>query len=141
MKPNHSSLSISALATACGVTTPTIRYYEKIGLLPQAERSRSDQRRYSPKDIERLTFIRRCRDFGFSLKQVRALVSLSISATEDCQSARDIALSRVTEIRAKIADLYALEKSLFAMVEVCDSTCLGGSSKDCAAFSEFQLPT
>jgi DNA-binding transcriptional MerR regulator len=78
-------LTIGKLAKAAGVSTPTIRYYEEIGLLPPADRSESGQRVYGAEDLERLTFIRRCRDFGFGIEQVRLLAGLSISADRDCR--------------------------------------------------------
>ena len=76
--------TIGRLAKAAGVTAPTIRYYEEIDLLPAADRSESGQRVYGVDDLERLTFIRRCRYFGFSIEQVRLLAGLSISVDKDC---------------------------------------------------------
>ncbi len=64
-------LKIGDLAARTGTTAPTIRYYEEIGLLPRADRQDSGQRRYGHEDIKRLTLIRRCRDFGLPIEQVR----------------------------------------------------------------------
>ena len=66
-----SNLKIGALAKRTSTNGPTIRYYEEIGLLPQADRQAGGQRIYSEDDVRRLTFIRRCREFGFSVEQVR----------------------------------------------------------------------
>ncbi|HTO28984.1 MAG TPA: MerR family transcriptional regulator, partial [Devosia sp.] len=101
-------LTIGRLAKAAGVTTPTIRYYEEIGLLPVADRSESGQRIYGADDLERLTFIRRCRDFGFGIDQVRLLAGLSISADRDCREVGDIARGHLSEVQAKLAELNAL---------------------------------
>jgi DNA-binding transcriptional MerR regulator len=68
-------LKIGELAELTGMSVPTIRYYEQIGLLPRAPRQAGGQRVYSRDDVERLTFIRRCREFDFSIEQVRALVA------------------------------------------------------------------
>ena len=80
------TLTIGMLAKACKVSTPTIRYYEQIGLMPKAERARSDQRRYDRAAVGRLTFIRRSSDFGFSTKQVRTLLDVPSGASEGCQA-------------------------------------------------------
>jgi MerR family copper efflux transcriptional regulator len=127
-------LAIGQLARAAGVTTPTIRYYEEIGLLPPARRSASGQRSYDSGDIERLTFIRRCRDFGFSIDEVRDLAGLSISAEQDCTAVRDMARARLNEVRARLAELRALETSLNVFAERCDTACAGGPGRDCAVF-------
>jgi len=79
-------LTIGQLAKAAGVTTPTIRYYEEIGLLPPAGRSAAGQRIYVETDLERLTFIRRCRDFGFSIDQVRVLEASLEAFAEQCDT-------------------------------------------------------
>jgi DNA-binding transcriptional MerR regulator len=68
------NLKIGALARQTGTNAPTIRYYEDIGLLPVADRASGGQRVYGTADLTRLTFIRRCREFGFSIDQVRALI-------------------------------------------------------------------
>lgn len=133
-------LTIGALAKAAGVNTPTIRYYEEIGLLPPAGRSAAGQRVYEESDLERLTFIRRCRDFGFSIDQVRLLASLSISADRDCVEVRDIANVHLGKVREKLLELHALEKSLEVFVDQCDVTCAGGPGRDCVVFRNLSKP-
>ena len=129
-------LSIGKLAKAAGVTTPTIRYYEEIGLLPAADRSESGQRIYGADDLERLTFIRRCRDFGFGIDQVRLLAGLSISADKDCREVGNIARGHLQEVQAKLAELKALERSMQRFVAQCDSVCCGGPGRDCVVFKD-----
>ncbi|MBN9317886.1 MAG: helix-turn-helix domain-containing protein [Devosia sp.] len=129
-------LSIGKLAKAAGVTTPTIRYYEEIGLLPAADRTQSGQRMYGAEDLERLTFIRRCRDFGFGIEQVRLLVGLSISADKDCREVGDIARGHLSEVKARLAELRALERSLERFVGQCDAICCGGPGRDCVVFQD-----
>ncbi len=133
-------LTIGALAKAAGVTTPTIRYYEEIGLLPAAGRTAAGQRVYDGSDVERLTFIRRCRDFGFSIEQVRALVGLSISTDRDCAPVRDIAKGHLEEVRTKLDELKALERSLETFVVQCDTVCAGGAGRDCVIFKDLAKP-
>ena len=129
-------LTIGKLAKGAGVTTPTIRYYEEIGLLPAADRSRSGQRVYGADDLERLTFIRRCRDFGFGIDQVRLLAGLSISADKDCREVGNIARGHLQEVQAKLAELKALERSMQRFVAQCDSVCCGGPGRDCVVFKD-----
>lgn len=131
-------LTIGQLAKAAGVTTPTIRYYEEICLLPLAGRSAAGQRIYAETDLKRLTFIRRCRDFGFSIDQVRALAGLSISAKEDCSQVRDIAQVHLAEVRTKLSELQALEASLEAFVLHCDTICAGGPGRACVVFENLK---
>lgn len=133
-------LTIGQLAKSASVTTPTIRYYEEIGLLPQAGRSPAGQRIYDESDLERLTFIRRCRDFGFSIDQVRTLAGLSISTDQDCTQVRDIALAHLTEVRAKLDELKALEVSLQRFASQCDAVCAGGAGRDCVVFKDLANP-
>jgi DNA-binding transcriptional MerR regulator len=131
-------LSIGQLAKAAGVNTPTIRYYEEIGLLPKAGRSAAGQRIYAESELERLTFIRRCRDFGFSIEQVRVLAGLSISADRDCSQVRDMAHAHLDEVRAKLTELRALETSLEAFANQCDTACAGGPGRDCVVFEDLR---
>lgn len=134
---DHSRVySIGALAKAASVSTPTIRYYEQIGLLPRAIRTTGGQRNYDRADFERLTFIRQCRDFGFGIEQVRLLLDLSISADRDCLETRDIAKAHLDEVQAKLDDLRGLECRLKAFVERCDVVCAGGPGRECSIFRD-----
>src|SRR5690348_5567266 len=136
MKVHVRVLSIGALAKRTGVSAPTIRYYEEIGLLPQAGRGANGQRVYDDAGVERLTFIKRCRDFGFSIDQVRVLTGLSISTGADCRDVRDIAQSHLNQVREKQAELRALAIHLQRFVAACDAACVGGASCDCVIFEE-----
>lgn len=136
MTETVASLKISALAAATGTTTPTIRFYEEIGLLPLADRQAGGQRRYGESDVRRLTFIRRCRDFGFSVEQVRALVELIEDSNRSCTDARDIALAHLDAVRAKLAELRALERDMATFVQRCDNECIGGPGPSCVPLAE-----
>lgn len=128
--------TIGTLAKAAGVSTPTIRYYEEIGLMPLASRSTGGQRHYSDSDLGRLTFIRQCREFGFGIDQVRILLELSISADRDCVETRDIAQKHLDEVRQKLTELAALEHRLSGFVDRCNQVCAGGSGKCCVIFRD-----
>lgn len=136
MNDHESVFSIGALAEAAGVSPPTIRYYEEIKLIPPARRSAAGHRHYTREDVDRLTFIRRCRDFGFGLEQIRLLSSLSISPDRDCVEVRDIAAEHLAAVRKKVAELRSLERQLQEFVKTCNAICCGGPGRDCVALSE-----
>lgn len=121
-----SGLKIGDLAERTGTNAPTVRYYEEIGLLPQPDRQEGNQRRYGENDVRRLTFIRRCRDFGFSIDQVRTLVTLVQDRSRTCLEARDLAQAHLAEVRAKLKELRELERGIAGFVESCNIKCVGG---------------
>lgn len=121
------ALRIGDLANATGTKVVTIRYYEKIGLLPDPERSAGNYRIYEPRHKERLHFIRRCRHLGFTLEQIRSLLDLSQKEDRDCEAVDGIAADHLAEIEAKIADLQKLAMELKRVSECCQ----GGRIGDC----------
>lgn len=131
-----SNLKIGALARETGTNAPTIRYYEEIGLLRPVGRQAGNQRVYGDADVKRLTFIRRCREFGFSIDQVRSLVALVQDPASPCVQARDLAQEHLTAVRAKLSELKALERSLAAFVTDCDASCAGGAGSDCVILDD-----
>jgi len=131
-----SNLKIGALARQTGTNAPTIRYYEEIGLLRSAGRQAGNQRVYGDADVKSLTFIRRCREFGFSIDQVRSLVALVQDPASPCVQARDLAQEHLVAVRAKLAELKALERSIAAFVTNCDASCAGGAGPDCVILDD-----
>ena len=131
-----SNLKIGALARQTGTNAPTIRYYEEIGLLRSAGRQAGNQRVYDDADVKSLTFIRRCREFGFSIDQVRSLVALVQDPASPCVQARDLAQEHLVAVRAKLAELKALERSIAAFVTNCDASCAGGAGPDCVILDD-----
>jgi MerR family transcriptional regulator, mercuric resistance operon regulatory protein len=117
--PAEECFSIGALSVRSGVNIETIRYYERAGLLPKPERSAGGYRLYRSIDSDRLCFIRRARDLGFSLDEVRRLVDLADQKSRSCRRVHNIAVHHLAEIRAKIADLQRMEGVLVTMVEAC----------------------
>ena len=134
------NLKIGALAAQTGTNAPTIRYYESIGLLPRASRQEGGQRLYGAEDVRRLTFIRRCREFGFAVEQVRDLAGLVEDGARCCTEARDIAQAHLESVRAKLAELRALEREIAAFVERCDTACAGGPGPACVPLTELTHP-
>lgn len=129
-------LKIGDLATRTGTNAPTIRYYEEIGLIPRADRQDGGQRRYGDDDIKRLTLIRRCRELGFRIEQVRSLVALTEDPNRSCLEARDLAREHLAVVRAKLRELKALEQSLARFVASCETTCAGGPGPDCTIMED-----
>jgi len=127
---------IGALAEAAGVSTPTIRYYEEIALIPPARRSAAGHRHYTRADVNRLTFIRRCRDLGFGLDDIRLLSGLALSPDKDCVEVRDIAAAHLATVRQKLNELQSLERQLQHFVETCNDACCGGSADQCLPLAE-----
>src|ERR1700704_5272667 len=115
-------LKIGTLAERTGTNPPTIRYYESIGLLRRPDRREGGQRAYMETDVKRLTFIRRCRDFGFPIEHVRTLVELVDDPMRSCNEARDLAKEQLAAVRIKLAELAELEKSISEFVTDCDES-------------------
>jgi DNA-binding transcriptional MerR regulator len=126
------ALSIGLLASRTGTTVPTIRYYEEIGLLPHAPRAANGHRFYREADLKRLTFIKRCRDFGFPIEQVRDLAQLFEDGDRACVEARNVAQMQLDKVRARLEEMRELEKSLVAFVASCDEACCQGATRDCS---------
>jgi len=118
---------IGALSKQSGVNIETIRYYEKIGMLPAPPRTASGRRVYGQAQTRTLTFIRRARELGFSLDEIRALLGLAAPGKASCADVRAIAAEHLEDIRAKIADLAKLERLLAKTV----ARCSGRRVPDC----------
>ncbi len=112
---------IGDLAKATGTKVETIRYYERIGLLPVPARTRANYRAYSDQHMERLSFIRRARALGFSLDQVRRLLALAGDKDGPCEGVDAIARQHLAEVDAKLADLTALRDALSHLIAQCRS--------------------
>ncbi|WP_136685850.1 MerR family transcriptional regulator [Falsirhodobacter xinxiangensis] len=112
-------LSIGKLSDATGVKVPTIRYYEEIGMLPQADRSAGNQRVYEHASVDRLVFIRHSRDLGFPLEAIRDLLSLSDNPDQSCAEVDRITARQLAEVKTRIARLTSLQGELERMLRQC----------------------
>jgi MerR family copper efflux transcriptional regulator len=135
-----SALTIGSLAKQTGCNVPTIRHYEEIGLLPPANRRPAGHRIYTDADLKRLTFIRRCRDLGLPIAQVRELLSLAQDPERDCTAARNVAAAHLKTVREKLADLRVLERTFTRFVEDCSQACAGGPARDCVILEDLAAP-
>jgi len=104
--------SIGRLAVRTGVKVPTIRYYEKIGLLAEPDRNSGNQRRYSQADLQQLSFIKHGRDLGLTIASIRDLIRLHDHPDYSCTAAHTIAEAHLDNIRRKLKKLKKLEKEL-----------------------------
>jgi len=112
-------MAIGELARATGTKSETIRYYERIGLLPRPPRTTANYRSYGTAELARLSFIRRARALGFSIEQVSALLELADRRDRSCETVDALAREHLETIEAKIADLTALRRELADLVGQC----------------------
>ena len=119
--------TIGELSRLSGVIVETIRYFEKIGILPNPPRNSSGYRVYSTLHLERLSFIRRSRELGFSQAEVRRLLTLVDEHSYTCAEVKAMTGKQLAIVQDKIMDLQKLEHALANMVEECD----GGDVPDC----------
>ncbi len=120
-------LAIGILSKRTGCNVETIRYYERVRLLPAPPRSTGGYRVYGTEHIGRLTFIRRARTLGFSIDEVRTLLKLADERKRPCAEVRLVAEAHLTDVRTKIADLRRMERVLKATV----AQCAVGRRTDC----------
>ena len=119
--------TIGNLAKHTNTKVPTIRYYEKAGLLEEPGRTAGGQRRYDKKALNRLAFIRHARELGFGLEAIRDLLGLSDTPEHSCEQADIIASAQLIAVQGKIKRLLALEQELKRMLKQCKH----GSIADC----------
>ncbi|MCU0633482.1 MAG: helix-turn-helix domain-containing protein [Gemmatimonadaceae bacterium] len=117
-------MTIGALAARTGVGAETIRYYERVGVLPVPTRGGSAQahagyRRYDSAAAERLAFVRRARDLGFSLDEVRELLSLADEPDRPCGEVDALARTHLERVEARIAQLESLRAELGRIIGAC----------------------
>ena len=131
--------SIGELSKRTQVKVPTIRYYEEMGLLPEAERTSGNQRRYDKAGLERLSFIRHARDLGFSIEAISSLIELQDRPDRSCEAATGIATSQLEDIRAKIKRLQMLEKELSRISKGCNGAGVSGDCYVLASLADHNL--
>jgi MerR family mercuric resistance operon transcriptional regulator len=130
------TLTIGQLATASGVNLETVRYYERIKLMPPPARTASGHRAYEDGHIRRLAFIRRARELGFSIEEIRTLLALAEPSRAACTDVKELAKVRLREVRAKLADLGRLERILTKTI----SRCSGDSVPSCPVLDMLEAP-
>ena len=117
---NDGRLTIGQSARRAKVGVPTLRFYERAGLLPKPTRSASNYRLYPDEVIARIRFIRRAQQLGFTLKEIRALLSLRASRRTSCAEVRSRAREKIADIEARIRSLRQMSRALARLAEECD---------------------
>lgn len=120
-------MQIGELARATSTKVETIRFYEKIGLLPEPSRTSGNYRDYGKPHLARLSFVRRARDLGFTLDQIRELLALSDDRDQSCSAVDIVARAHLAQIDQKISDLRSLRRELDELI----GQCTQGSISEC----------
>ena len=113
-------LPIGALSKATKVPIETIRYYEREGLIEEPVRGESGYRQYTSEVIARLYFIKRSKELGFTLKEIRELLSLRATENSRCNDVKEQAEAKISNIEEKIASLQRMKKALEKLVVECN---------------------
>lgn len=119
--------TIGHLARETGCKVPTIRYYEQIGLLPAPRRSAGNTRLYGPAHRARLSFIRHCRELGFSQAAIRDLLDLTDHPNRSCEAVTGIARGQLDDVNRRVERLTAIKSELERMIAACG----GGRVEQC----------
>jgi MerR family transcriptional regulator, copper efflux regulator len=127
-------MNIGQASKASSVNAKMIRYYESIGLVPKASRTEGGYRDYAPQDIHRLRFIRRARDLGFSIDQVRELLKLWSDQKRSSANVRAVALEHIAELERRATQLKDMIKTLKHLVDACE----GDDRPDCPIIEELE---
>ena len=112
-------LLIGQLAEEAGVSVETVRYYERQGLLERPKRTNSKFRRYDSDSVARLRFIRRAKELGFTLKDIKTLLSLRIDPSSTRAEVKAKTIEKITEIVGRIRDLMKMKETLESLVHAC----------------------
>ena len=127
-------MNISKAAKSSGISAKMIRYYEQIGLIPDAKRNDSGYRTYTEADIHTLGFIRRARDLGFTVKQIKGLLALWHDRGRASSEVKAVALAHIEDLKTKIEELQKMMGTLSHLVE----NCHGDERPDCPILDGLQ---
>ena len=111
--------TIGVAAKLSGVNIETIRYYEREGVVPKAERTASGRRVYDDDQVSLLRFVKRCRELGFPIPEVKSLLALTRGAPTSCSEAREIGEAHLLGVKDRIVDLRRMERALADLIQLC----------------------
>lgn len=120
MRPSADTLSIGKVAQAAGVGVETVRYYQRCGLIDKPPRRKSGFRQYPPDTVDRLRFIRRAKNLGFTLRQIGELLEMRVDPGATCGDVRRRAETKIADIDRRIADLRRMKSALKALAAECE---------------------
>lgn len=112
-------MKIGEVAAKAGIPVETVRYYEKIGLLPPPERQANGYRRYRQSHLDRLLFIRRCRNLDMAQDEIRELVRLADQPDADCSEVDALLARHLEHVRQRLTELHQLEDTLAQLQQAC----------------------
>jgi len=118
-------MKINQLSKLTQVLSKTIRYYEDVGLLPKASRNSNGYREYSVDDVDRLIFIRRCRELQIPLEQIKVLIQVQTDKTSSCSEVDLLIEQQLEKVRKTISELSLLEKTLNTLATSCSNDIVG----------------
>jgi len=116
---NARGYAIGEMSQLTGVNIETVRYYERIGIMPKPDRTAGGNRQYNHDQLKRLAFVKKCRDLGFSLDEIRALLEMVDRNDFTCGEVHQMTISHLATVKSKLADLKRLEKTLGKMAAEC----------------------
>lgn len=116
------SLKTGQLAEQAGVNVETLRFYERQGLLPEPPRRPSGYREYPPDTVQRIRFIQRAKELGFTLREIKGLLELRVDPDTTCTQVRNRAAEKIADVKQKISDLKAIERALKKLMNTCRGT-------------------
>ncbi len=112
-------LTIGKVAAAAAVNVQTLRYYERVGLMPSPKRSRSGYRQYTEETVRVVSFVKRAQQLGFTLKEIKELLKFRSAGLQRRDAVRAAAVAKVADIDARIEDLTAIRAALSSLVKTC----------------------
>ena len=124
MKP----LSIGQVAQRAGIGVETVRFYERRGLIDEPPRSAAGYREYPEAIVSRIRFIKRAKELGFTLKEIKELLSLRLDPTTTCADVRSRAEAKIADIETRIRSLRRMNKALVKLTAACSGR---GTSSEC----------
>ena len=129
-------ITIAAAAKRARVGVETVRFYEKEGLLDPPARNAAGYRQYTAEDVRRLSFVRRAKELGFTLREIKELIALTQSRQATAGEAKSLALAKLTELRERIRDLRRIERALSQLTHECSGT---GPASGCPILNAMAL--
>jgi DNA-binding transcriptional MerR regulator len=135
--PSPIPLKIGEVARLAALSIDAVRFYEREGLLGRVRRTPSGQRQYDDEAVRRLAFVRRATALGFTLAEVKGLLSLRVSARMPCERVRDRALAKLTDIDRRIAEMQHMRDALARVARSCDHE---GEGRSCPFLDELARP-
>jgi len=125
---DSTSLTIGQVARSAGVGVETVRFYEREGLVPEPRRSPSGYRQYPPDTVRRIRFVQAAKELGFTLKEIRELLTLRVTAGKTCADVKERAVAKLAGVDAKLAELHRVRDALAHLAASCSGA---GPTSEC----------